>query len=261
MDLAYTLAGLVIGTIVGLTGVGGGSLMTPFLIFYGVPPLIAVGTDLVYASITKSGAVWMYHRAGNVRWHIAGRLLAGSLPAAMLSILILKWLDVEGGQHEEVITTVLGVSLMLSSLMLLFGGALRRGSLAQRTGVFRKLHRGWSLPVTMTAGIVIGVLVTISSVGAGALGTAVLITLYPRMPTTNIVGIDLAHAVPLAAVAGGGHLFLGSVDFVLLASLLLGSLPGVWIGTRIGNYLPDQILRRILGMLLMTIGFGFAFSR
>lgn len=260
-DIAYTLAGLVIGTIVGMTGVGGGSLMTPFLIFYGVPPLIAVGTDLIYASLTKSGAVWMHHRAGNVKWHIAARMLVGSVPAAIASILVLKWLDVEGGQHEEVITTVLGISLMLSSLMLLFGGALRRGSLADKTAVFRRLHRGWGPPVTVAVGAIIGVLVTISSVGAGALGTAALVTLYPRMPTINIVGIDLAHAVPLAAVAGAGHLFLGSVNPVLLVSLLLGSLPGVAIGTRIGSHLPDQVMRRILGVLLLAIGVGFAFQR
>jgi uncharacterized membrane protein YfcA len=259
-DLVYTLAGLLIGAIVGMTGVGGGSLMTPFLIWWGVPPLMAVGTDLVYASITKSGAVWMHHRADNVRWHIAARLLAGSIPATIVAILILKGLNVEGGQHEVVITTVLGISLMLSSLMLLFGGALQRGSLADQAAMFRKLHRGWGLPVTVGAGVVIGVLVTISSVGAGALGTAVLVTLYPRMPTINIVAIDLAHAVPLAAVAGAGHLFLGSVNPVLLVSLLLGSLPGVAIGTRIGTYLPDQMMRRILGVLLLLIGFGFTFS-
>jgi uncharacterized membrane protein YfcA len=261
MDIAYTLAGLIIGTVVGLTGVGGGSLMTPFLILYGVSPIIAVGTDLVYASITKAGAVWMHHRAGNIKWHIVLRLLAGSVPAAVVSVLMLKWLDAEGTKHEQIITTVLGVSLVLSSLMLLFGGALRRGSLTERTEMFKKLHRGWGIPVTVTAGIVIGVLVTLSSVGAGALGTAALVTLYPRLRTTNIVGIDLAHAVPLAAVAGAGHLLLGSVDFVLLGSLLLGSLPGVAIGTRLGSRLPDQIMRRILGALLMAIGIGFAFSR
>lgn len=256
-DLAYTLAGLVIGTIVGMTGVGGGSLMTPFLIYYGVPPIIAVGTDLVYASITKSGAVVMHHRSGNIRWHVMARLAAGSIPAAIVAILILKWLNIDTERQEAVITAVLGVSLILSSLMLLCGGALRRSSIAERAEIFKKLHRGWGLPVTITAGALIGVLVTLSSVGAGALGTAVLITLYPRMPTINIVGIDLAHAVPLAAVAGIGHLFLGSVNLVLLLSLLLGSLPGVWIGTRIGSHLPDQIMRRILGALLLAIGIGF----
>jgi uncharacterized protein len=257
-DLAYTLAGLVIGSIVGMTGVGGGSLMTPFLIFYGVPPIIAVGTDLVYASLTKSGAVVMHHRAGNIKWHVVARLAAGSIPAAILAILILEWLHVDTERQEAVITNVLGVSLILSSLMLLFGGALRRGSIAERAHLFRKLHQGWGLPVTIAAGVLIGVLVTLSSVGAGALGTAVLVTLYPRLPATNIVGIDLAHAVPLAAVAGAGHLFLGSVNFVLLLSLLLGSLPGVWIGTRIGSHLSDHVMRRILGALLLAIGIGFA---
>jgi uncharacterized membrane protein YfcA len=256
-DLAYTLAGLTIGTIVGMTGVGGGSLMTPFLIWYGVPPIIAVGTDLIYASITKSGAVVMHQQRGNIRWHIVGRLAAGSLPTAILVVLLLNWLDLETERQEAVITSVLGVSLMLSSLMLLFGGALRRGSLADSTAVFRKLHRGWGLPVTIAAGIIIAVLVALSSVGAGALGTAVLVTLYPRMPTINIVGIDLAHAVLLTAVSGMGHLFGGSVNVTLLVSLLLGSLPGVWIGTRIGSHLPDYVMRRILGVLLLLIGIGF----
>ncbi len=257
-DPAYTLAGLIIGTIVGMTGVGGGSLMTPFLIYYGVPPVTAVGTDLIYASITKAGAVFMHHRAGNVKWHITRRMLAGSLPASVACILVLEWLQVNTERQEALITSVLGVSLILSSLMLLAGGALRRGSVAERLFVFKQLHRGWGLPVTIGAGVLIGVLVTLSSVGAGALGTAILVTLYPRLPTTNIVGIDLAHAVPLAAVAGAGHLLMGSVNAVLLVSLLLGSLPGVAIGTRIGSRLPDQVMRRILGALLLMIGIGFA---
>lgn len=256
-DLAYTLAGLVIGTIIGMTGVGGGSLMTPFLIYYGVPTLTAVGTDLIYASITKSGAVWAHHRKGNVKWHIVARLAAGSIPAAIISLLLLSWLDLDTERQEEIITMVLGVSLILSSFMLLFGGALRKGSLADRAAVFRKLHRGWGGPVIVCAGALIGVLVTLSSVGAGALGGAVLVTLYPGMAATSIVAIDLAHAVLLTTVSGIGHLFDGSVSFVLLVSLLLGSLPGVWIGTRIGTYLPDAVLRRILGALLLAIGIGF----
>ncbi|MGH8502968.1 MAG: sulfite exporter TauE/SafE family protein [Gammaproteobacteria bacterium] len=257
MDIAYVLAGLAIGTIVGLTGVGGGSLMTPFLIYYGVPPITAVGTDLIYASITKSGAVWAHHRARNVKWHIVRRLAAGSIPAAIISILVLEWLDIDSERQEAVITTVLGVSLMLSALMLLFGGVLRRSSLAEHAAVFKKLHAGWGRPVTIAAGAVIGVLVTLSSVGAGALGGAVLVTLYPRMPATAIVAIDLAHAVLLTTTSGMGHLFHGSVNFVLLVSLLLGSLPGVAIGTRLGNHLPDYILRRILGTLLLLLGIGF----
>jgi uncharacterized membrane protein YfcA len=257
-DLVYTLAGLVIGTIVGMTGVGGGSLMTPFLIWYGVPPVVAVGTDLMYAALTKAGAVAMHHRAGNVRWHIVWRLAAGSLPAAILSILILQWLSVNTERQEAVITTVLGISLVLSSVMLLAGGALKRGSLAEKAHVFRKLHRGWGPPVTVTLGMLIGVLVSISSVGAGALGVPVLVALYPRMPATAIVAIDLAHAVLLTTVSGIGHLLTGSVSIVLLVSLLLGSLPGVAIGTRLGNHTPDHILRRILGALLLLIGIGFA---
>jgi uncharacterized protein len=256
-DLAYTLAGLVIGSIIGMTGVGGGSLMTPFLIRYGVNPVIAVGTDLIYASITKSGAVWSHHRRGNVKWHIVGRLAAGSIPAAVISLLVLNWLDLDIKRQEAIITSVLGVSLILSSSMLLFGGALRQSSLAERAAVFRKLHRGWGRPVIVCAGVVIGILVTLSSVGAGALGGAVLVTLYPRMAAASIVAIDLAHAVLLTTVSGIGHLFSGSVDFVLLVSLLLGSLPGVWIGTRIGTYLPDFVLRRILGALLLVLGIGF----
>ncbi len=148
-DLAYTLAGLAIGIIVGMTGVGGGSLMTPFLIWYGLPPVVAVGTDLVYAAITKAGAVAMHHRAGNVRWHIVWRLAAGSIPAAVLSILLLEWLSVDADRQEAVIPTVLGISLVLSSVMLLAGGALKRGSRADKAHLFRKLHRGWGPPGTV----------------------------------------------------------------------------------------------------------------
>ncbi|MBA2408460.1 MAG: sulfite exporter TauE/SafE family protein [Gammaproteobacteria bacterium] len=259
MDIAYVLAGLVIGTIVGLTGVGGGSLMTPFLIYYGVPPITAVGTDLIYASITKTSAVWVHHRARNVKWHIVRRLAIGSIPAAIACLLLLEWLDVDTERQEAVITTVLGVSLMLSALMLLFGGALQRGSLAEHAAVFKKLHTGWGRPVTISAGVIIGVLVSLSSVGAGALGGAVLVTLYPRMPAKAIVAIDLAHAVLLTTTAGIGHLLHGSVDFILLISLLLGSLPGVAIGTRLGTHMPDHILRRILGALLLVLGITFAF--
>ncbi|MFA7095365.1 MAG: sulfite exporter TauE/SafE family protein [Gammaproteobacteria bacterium] len=253
MDIVYTIAGFVVGTIVGLTGVGGGALMTPFLVLYGVPPAIAVGTDLLYAATTKSGAVWLHGRNHTVRWRIVGLLALGSLPASAVSILTLSR---AGGRQEALITTTLGVSLVLTSLVLLFRERLHRFG-AQRWPAARRLFRRRTALLTVLAGIVLGTLVTLSSVGAGALGAAVLIVLYRRLPAVTIVGTDLAHALPLALLAGLGHLHLGTVDFTLLGSLLLGSLPGIALGTRIGIHLPEIHMRRALAMMLLAVGIGF----
>ncbi len=251
MDIAYSIAGFVVGTIVGLTGVGGGSLMTPFLVLYGVSPVVAVGTDLVYAAITKSGAVWLRHRARSIHWPIVGLLALGSLPASALAILVLRNLDAEGADFEPLIMGVLSVSLILSSLVLLFKRQLKTDR--------KVLHGRWATPLTVLAGIVLGFLVTLSSVGAGALGAALLILLYPRLSAASVVGTDLAHAVPLTALAGLGHVQLGTVDLALLVSLLCGSLPGIALGTRLGTQLPEHVVRPILATMLLAVGVGFAF--
>jgi uncharacterized protein len=253
VDLAYPVAGFIVGIIVGLTGVGGGALMTPFLVLYGVPPATAVGTDLLYAAATKSGAVWLHNRNRTVQWRIVGLLAFGSLPAAAASILVLNRLD--GGQ-DALITRTLGASLILTSLALLFKERLRRFGAGKWPATRRALHRH-PLMLTVLAGVLIGTLVTLSSVGAGALGTAVLLVLYRRLPTVSIVGTDLAHALPLTLLTGLGHLQLGSVDFVLLGSLLLGSLPGIALGTHTGINVPEPILRRVLATLLLAVGISF----
>lgn len=253
MDFAYPVAGFIVGIIVGLTGVGGGALMTPFLVLYGVPPATAVGTDLLYAAVTKSGAVWLHNRNRTVQWHIVGLLALGSLPAAAASILMLSRL---GGGQDALITKTLGISLVLTSLALLFKERLRRFGVKKWPAARRALrhHPG---TLTVLAGALLGTLVTLSSVGAGALGTAALLVLYRRLPAVSVVGTDLAHALPLALLAGLGHLQLGTVDFALLGSLLLGSLPGIALGTQAGVNLPEPVLRRALATLLLVVGAGF----
>ncbi|MEN8131636.1 MAG: sulfite exporter TauE/SafE family protein [Pseudomonadota bacterium] len=257
MDIAFILAGLAIGMIVGLSGVGGGALMTPFLVFYGVPVSMAVGTDLVYAALTKSGAVWLHHKARTVEWRIVGMLALGSIPASLAGILLLKGFLATDTNFEGVITSILGIALILSALVLLFKTRILQFKSNKRShnpGFFRNR---WTMPITILCGTILGLLVTLSSVGAGALGAAILILLYPRLPAASLVGTDLAHAVPLAALAGAGHAQLGLVDFQLLGNLLLGSLPGVFLGTKLGTRLAEPIVRGVLASLLLTLGVAF----
>lgn len=259
MDFAYTLSGFVVGFIVGLTGVGGGSLMTPLLVLlFGVNPAIAVGTDLLYAAITKCGGILVHHQQRTIDWRIVRLMGAGSLPGAALTLLALRHLQREGIDYTALITSTLGVALILTSLVLLFKRQLLEFSDREPFRAVRAVHRELKGTVTVLMGLVIGVLVTLSSVGAGALGAAALFFLYPRLPAVSIVGSDLAHAVPLTAVAGLGHAHLGTVDFVLLGSLLLGSLPGIYLGSHLGVRLPDRVIRPILASMLLFIGIRFA---
>ena len=254
MDLAYTAAGLAVGFIVGLTGVGGGSLMTPLLVLaFGISPAIAVGTDLLYAAITKSGGSWVHARRGSVNWKVAGLLAAGSIPASLVTTAVLKYLAPDVHDLSTLITTMLGVALILTAGALLFKDRLR--GLARE----RVSHRhGWSRHttsiITVAMGLVLGVLVTISSVGAGALGAAMLFFLYPRLTSVQIIGTDIVHAVPLTAVAGLGHVALGSVDWSLLGALLLGSLPGIYLGSHLAVKIPERVLRPTLAAMLVLIG-------
>ncbi|MDP2786433.1 MAG: sulfite exporter TauE/SafE family protein [Sulfurimicrobium sp.] len=255
MDWMYTAAGLGVGFIVGLTGVGGGALMTPLLVlFFGIAPSVAVGTDLLYASITKLAGVWVHGRRGSVDWKITGLLALGSLPAALTTIVLLKAFAVNTSHFEAVITGTLGVALILTALALLFKERLR--NFARRNGPAIKAdgQEKWLKVATIATGAVLGVLVTISSIGAGALGAVALFFLYPKLSTVQIVGTDLAHAVPLTAVAGLGHFFLGTVDVALLLSLLLGSLPGIYLGSHLGTRVPDHVLRPVLAGMLLLIG-------
>ncbi len=258
MDYAYIVSGLSVGLLVGLTGVGGGSLMTPLLVFlFGFAPTTAVGTDLLFASITKTGGVAVHHRThGSVEWKIVGLLCLGSLPGAIGVIFALEYFDIPQKELAKVMSNALGVALILTSLALFFRNRLKaagRETESHQPGRFHHLQA----PVTALVGLGLGVLVTLSSVGAGALGTVALFFLYPRLPTLRIVGTDLAHAIPLTAVAGLGHLHMGNVDFVLLGSLLIGSLPGIWVGSHLSAKIPEKFLRPLLASVLMLIGVKF----
>jgi uncharacterized protein len=258
MDIGYIFSGLLVGLLVGITGVGGGSLMTPLLMFlFGFAPSVAVGTDLLFAAITKTGGVLVHHgKHRSVEWRIVGLLAAGSLPASVATLLVLSHYARLGRDITHLITYSLGIALILTALALFFRAQL------QQAGKFEEVHtpgrfHHLQAPATIVIGLALGVLVTMSSVGAGALGTVALLFLYPRLPTLKIVGTDLAHAIPLTAIAGFGHWQMGNVNFVLLGSLLIGSLPGIWIGSHFSAKIPEKYLRPILASVLMLIGFKF----
>lgn len=262
MDWAYPLAGLVVGFAVGLTGVGGGALMTPLLhIGFGIPITTAVGTDLLYAALTKAYGALVHARAGRVRWDVVLRLGAGSLPAAALTIAALSVADVDEKFLAATIKSGLSVALLLTALILVFRRRLAHClSTAVGLGWLRTLHRRHRGGMTVVAGVVIGFLVTLTSVGAGVIGTTAVLLLYPRLLTVGIVGTELAHAVPLTLVAGLGHLSLGTVDPALLGALLVGSLPGVYLGGRLGSRVPDGLLRPLLAGMLLLIGVRLVLS-
>jgi uncharacterized membrane protein YfcA len=244
------LSGFVVGLLVGLTGVGGGSLMTPLLILlFGIPATTAVGTDLLYAAATKAAGSVAHGMAGTVDWPITLRLAGGSLPGAVLTVIALHLAGISGHSSPPLITTTLGISLLLSAAAVLARYRIRRWS--QR---FAWAVPNWRTPITVAAGFILGVLVTISSIGAGALGMVILISLYPWAPVARLVGSDIVHAVPLTLAAGVGYWWLGSVDFVLMASLLLGSVPGILLGSRLGALLPEWVLRPILALILLAVG-------
>jgi len=258
MDYLYTLSGFAVGAIVGLTGVGGGSLMTPLLVLlFGVHPATAVGTDLLYAALTKAGGTVAHGRKGHIDWQVTGRLAAGSIPAAALTIWGLSMMPRDSNTIGTVISHGLGFALVLTAVAILFGRKLRSYAATHDDSPFRRRHIG---AITIAVGALLGVLVTISSVGAGALGVAALFFLYPKLSPVRIVGSDVAHAVPLTLVAGLGHWLLGSVDWGLLGALLLGSLPGIWIGTHLSAKVPEHILRRLLASMLVLIGGKLVFA-
>jgi hypothetical protein len=249
MDFAQIASGFTVGTIVGITGVGGGALMTPLLLLvFGIAPATAVGTDLLFAAITKSGGTWVHARQGTVDWRIVRLLATGSLPAAATTLLAIS-LFVPGGLGgaSKIIGATLGVALLLTATALIF----RRRLLALMQRREAAPERAWP---TVATGAVLGILVSISSVGAGALGVTALLLLHPKLATARIVGSDLAHAVPLALAAGIGHWWLGSIDWQLLAALLTGSLPGIFLGSRLAPRIPEQLLRPALAGMLILIG-------
>jgi len=248
----YSLSGLIVGALVGFTGVGGGALMTPLLVLlFGVAPATAVGTDLLYAAITKSNGTLVHGLNGSIDWRITRRLAMGSVPATLLSLLLLWQLgrDSHSGANG-LITSVLGVALVMTAVSILF----RRAThiyLARHTD---GLTDAQILRVTVATGALLGVLVTVSSVGAGAIGMTVLLALYPRAPIVRLVGSDIAHAVPLTLLAGAGHWLLGSVDLTLLVSLLIGSLPGIAIASHFASKAPETLLRPLLASVMAVTG-------
>ncbi|WP_412480642.1 sulfite exporter TauE/SafE family protein [Azonexus sp. IMCC34839] len=258
MDILYTLSGFAVGAIVGLTGVGGGSLMTPLLVLlFGVHPATAVGTDLLYAAVTKAGGTVAHGRKGHIDWGVTLRLAAGSIPAAAVTIFVLSQLPKGSNTIGHIISHGLGFALMLTAIAILFGRKLREYAAKHDDSPLRQCCLG---KITVVVGAILGVLVTISSVGAGALGVAALFFLYPKLSPVRIVGSDVAHAVPLTLVAGLGHWMLGGVDWALLGSLLLGSLPGIWLGSHVSAKVPEHILRRILASMLVLIGSKLVFA-
>ena len=259
MDWLYTVSGFLVGLIVGVTGVGGGSLMTPLLVlFFGVSPATAVGTDLLYASITKSLGGWVHSRNGSVDWKVVGLLSLGSLPAALITVALLKYLALDAKTLKSLVTSVLSVALLLTATALLLKEWIKKIALRDDGTVYELHHR--HLPAaTIATGVVVGTLVTISSIGAGVLGTVALLFLYPRLSAAKVVGTDIAHAVPLTAIAGMGHMALGTVNYVLLGSLLLGSLPGIYLGSHLSAKVPEKVLRPILATMLLIIGTRLVF--
>ena len=234
MDWLYPLSGFVVGAIVGLTGMGGGSLMTPLLIlFFGVHPLTAVGTDLLYAAVTKTAGTAIHYQNGNVDWRVAGLLAAGSVPATVLTIWVLSRMPKQSPTTAAIISISIGVALIIAAVAIFFRRRIRDYALARAD---RPTRTRYSSPITVVFGALLGTVVSLCSVGAGALGVAVLFFLYPRLPPVRIVGSDLAHAVPLTLVAGLGHWIIGSVDWHIVGALLLGSLPGIYIGSHLAAY-------------------------
>ena len=249
--LAYPFLGLMVGIVVGLTGVGGGSLMTPLLVLlFHIHPTQAVGTDLLYAAATKSVGTLVHNASSTVDWRIVRRLALGSVPATALTLLALYHFGPETPHVSKLITFSLGIALLLTAVCILFRSWIIDG-LARRFG--EPSERTASV-LTTTAGVILGVLVSISSVGAGALGVTALIVLYPRIKLASIVGSDIAHAVPLTLLAGLGHWQMGDVDMHLLSRLLIGSIPGILIGSYLAPRMPEGGLRPILACVLFLVG-------
>ena len=252
IELPHSVAGLFVGAVVGLTGVGGGSLMTPLLVLgFGVAPVTAVGTDLLFAGITKSGGAVSHALKGHVDWRITRLLAAGSVPGAALALAVLAWMPPATTSARVVVSTTLGVMLVLTAIALIFRSQMMSWAKARAGDGWLGTH---SRLATIATGAFIGLAVTLSSVGAGAVGVTALILLFPALATVRIVGTDIAHAVPITMIAGLGHAFLGNVNWWLLASLLVGSLPGILLGSHLAARLPERLVRHSLVAVLLIAG-------
>ena len=252
----YALSGFVVGVLVGLTGVGGGSLMTPILVLlFGIHPTTAVGTDLLYASATKTVGTGVHGWKGTVQWGIVWRLAAGSVPATAITLWVLSQQGKHAASADSFITLALGWALLVTAIAVLFRKAIVAFVL-KRTG---ELNQAQVTGFTILLGAVLGVLVSLTSVGAGALGMTVLLILYPKNDIARLVGSDIAHAVPLTLLAGLGHWMMGTVDWHMLISLLVGSIPGIIIGSQLTARIPERILRPILAGTLILVGSKLVF--
>lgn len=255
-DVAFVFAGFFVGLVVGLTGVGGGSLMTPILIFFfGVKPYLAVGTDLLFAAFTKFGGTVRLARARVIDWRIVLNLSAGSIPAALITLAVLHYIGPTNPALQSLMTSTLGAALLLTAAATFYKavrGKALPATLAQGQEARAATPRHWSLPLAL--GAVVGTLVTLTSVGAGAIGVSVLLIVYPLLPLPRIVAADIAYAVPLTLVAGLGHASLGSVDWPLLTKLLAGSLPGIWLGSHLMHRINERVIRSALSVLLAWAG-------
>lgn len=255
MEFGYIFAGFLVGLLVGLTGVGGGSLMTPILVlFFHVKPAFAVGTDLLYASVTKSVGIFAHGKLGNIDWKLVRLLAYGSLPASILTTLYLRELNIASDAAVDSIKFWLGIALIITSFSVLF-----RNQLAAFSKKEHLINAEWTPYLTVILGLILGFLVTLTSVGAGALGVTALLIIYPKRPITTIVGTDVAHAVPLTLLAGLGHASIGTVDYKLLGILLIGSIPGIWIGSHLSSKIAEHWVRFALALILIFVGVKLVF--
>ena len=251
MTLSYVVSGFAVGLLVGLTGVGGGSLMTPLLtLIFGINPTVAVGTDLAFASITKSAGTLAHRIRNTVHWDIVLRLCCGALPAAVVATLGLNYFGALDKHIGQIIRYAIAFSVLLTVVAIVFRGRMVEWMNAHPE---RQLHGRAQAIATIVAGAVIGILVTISSIGAGAIGATILVLLYPQLKPAEVAGTDIAYAVPLTAIAALGHWWLGSINWELLFTLLLGSVPGITLGSLVARSVPEKFLRGLLATTLTGV--------
>jgi uncharacterized membrane protein YfcA len=244
------VAGFLVGALVGMTGVGGGSLMTPLLVLlFGFHPATAVGTDLLYASVTKTVGTAVHHKGETVDWKIVRGLATGSVPAALITLLIMSQVGMTSGKSSVILNLLLGGALLLTGIAVLFRPWILSWAGHHIDAMEERRVTRW----TVLLGATLGILVSVTSVGAGALGTTALLILYPRLPVARIAGSDIAHAVPLTLIAGIGHWLMGSVDFTLMLSLLAGSIPGIIVGSLLATRASDSVLRPVLAVTLLIV--------